>query len=237
MANDRGLVISAILNMIQNNHEWGDFWNGEDLSIYSNEDRTLSNQSSASTNTSTISLNRNSPSYSESRSTSCHAPDKSNIDETLKIPPMKATPTVSSTFLQNAPGLRAAEAYVRPSPRATNGNVLTYLFDLRNCVFTFTLDAETPTSDDTVTEIFLPDYHFPPTNTSVEVSGGKWRIDADDVGGETMQMLRWWHGAGEQKIVVKGAKRNMQAALEPDEDIGYLEQCRRILGNILTFGR
>lgn len=52
-----------------------------------------------------------------------------------------------------------------------------------------------------------------------------------------MQMLRWWHGAGEQKIVVKGVKRKMQAALEPDEDIGYLEQCRRILGNILTFGR
>jgi len=159
------------------------------------------------------------------------------MDGTLKIPPMKATPTVSSTSIQNAPGLRAAEAYIRPSPHATNGNVLTYIFDLRNCVFTLTLDAETPTPDDTATEIFLPDYHFPPTNTSVEVSGGKWRIEADDVGGEKMQMLRWWHGAGEQKIVVKGAKQKMQAALEPDEDIGYLEQCRRILGNILTFGR
>jgi hypothetical protein len=196
----------------------------------------LPNQTSVSTNTSTVSLNRNSPSYSESHTISSQAPDKSNIDGTLKIPPMKATPTVSATSLQNAPGLRAAEAYVRPSPHATNGNVLKYSFDLRNCVFTFTLDAETPTSDDTATEIFLPDFHFPPTNTSVEVSGGKWRIEADDVGGETMQMLRWWHGAGEQKITVKGVKRKMQAALEPDEDIGYLEQCRRVLGNILAFG-
>jgi hypothetical protein len=196
----------------------------------------LPNQSSASTNTSTVSLNRDSPSYSESRTTSPQAPDRSNIDGTLKIPPMKATPIVSAASLQKAPGLRAAEAYVRPSPHATNGSVLKYNFDLRNCVFTFTLDAETPTSDDTATEIFLPDFHFPPTNTSVEVSGGKWRIEANDVGGETMQMLRWWHGAGEQKITVKGVKRKMQAALEPDEDIGYLEQCRRVLGNILAFG-
>ena len=150
---------------------------------------------------------------------------------------MDAAPTVSSTSLSNATGLRAAEAYVRPSPLATNGSVLTYGFDLRNCVFTFTLDADAATKDDSPTEIFLPDYHFPPTNTNVEVSGGKWRIDADSIDGETMQMLRWWHGAGEQKITVKGAKRKMQEALDPDEDVGYLEHCRRILGKMMTMGR
>jgi hypothetical protein len=215
---------------------WGDFWNGEDLSIYSSEDRQLPNQSPLSTNTSTISLNRNSPSFSESRSASIQAPDKSNFDGHLKVPSMTATPTVSSNSVSHAPGLRAAEAYVRPSPHSTNGSVLTYGFDLRNCVFTFTLDAEEPARDDAPTEIFLPDYHFPPTNTNVEVGGGKWRIDADGVNGETMQMLRWWHGAGEQKITVKGVKRKSQETLEPDEDIGYLEQCRRILGKVLTLG-
>jgi hypothetical protein len=149
---------------------------------------------------------------------------------------MKAAPTASLTPVSNGLGLRAAEAYVRPSPHSTNGSVLKYGFDLRNCLFTFTLDAEAPTKDDTPTEIFLPDYHFPPANTNVQVSGGKWRIDADSVDGETMQMLRWWHGVGEQKITVKGAKRKTQEALTPDEDIGYLEQCRQILGKMFTFG-
>jgi hypothetical protein len=103
-------------------------------------------------------------------------------------------------------------------------------------LFTFTLDAEAPTKDDAPTEIFLPDYHFPPANTDVQVSGGKWRIDADSVDGETMQMLRWWHGVGEQKITVKGAKRKTQDALEHDDDIGYLEQCRQILGKMFALG-
>jgi hypothetical protein len=224
------------LIIIQNNHEWGDFWNGEDLSIYSRDARQLPNQSSTSTNASTVSLNRNSPSFSESRSASIQAPNISDFDGSLKVPPMKAAPTASSVAVSNGLGLRAAEAYVRPSPHSTNGSVLKYGFDLRNCVFTFALDAEAPAKDDAPTEIFLPDYHFPPTNTNVEVSGGKWRIDADSVDGETMQMLRWWHGAGEQKITVKGVKRKMQEALEPDEDIGYLEQCRRILGKMFTGG-
>jgi len=149
---------------------------------------------------------------------------------------MKAVPTASTTSAPNGPGLRAAEAYVRPSPIATNGSVVTYGFDLRNCVFTFALDAEFPTKEEAPTEIFLPDYHFPPTITDVEVSGGKWRIDVEAIHGETMQMLRWWHAAGEQKITVKGVKRRKQEALEADEDIGYLEQCRRILGKMVTFG-
>ena len=223
---------------MQNSHEWGDFWNGEDLSIYSNDDRVLPNQSSQSTNTSTVSLNRNSPSFSESRMSQSLSLDKSNIDGNLKVPPMKAVPkNSSSASSSNPPGLRAAEAFVRPSPHATNGSVLKYAFDLRNCVFTFTLEADESTMEDAPTEIFLPDYHFPPTNTNVEVSGGKWRIDADEVDGETMQMIRWWHGAGEQKITIKGLKRRMQDALEPDEDVGYFETCRRLLRTALTLGR
>jgi hypothetical protein len=229
-------MVRVRLIVIQNNYEWGDFWNGEDLSIYSREDRQLPNQSSTSTNASMVSLNRTSPSFSESRSASIQAPNVSDFDGNLKVPPMKAAPTASSTPVSNGLGLRAAEAYVRPSPHSTHGSVLKFGFDLRNCLFTFTLDAEAPTKDDAPTEIFLPDYHFPPTNTSVEVNGGKWRIDADGVGEETMQMLRWWHGAGEQKITVKGVKRKMQQAIEPDEDIGYLEQCRRILGKMVAFG-
>jgi hypothetical protein len=181
-------------------------------------------------------LNRNSPSFSESRSASIQAPDKAKFDGNLKVPAMKVAPTASQASISNTAGLRAAEAYVRPSPHCTNGSVLKYGFDLRNCVFTFTLEAEAPTQDNAPTEIFLPDYHFPPANTNVDVSGGKWRIDEDSVDGETVQMLRWWHGAGEQKMTVKGVKRKMQEVLEPDDDIGYLEQCRRVLGKILPFG-
>ena len=225
-------------NLPQNTHEWGDFWNGEDLSIYSRDDRALPNQSSRSTNTSTVSLNRGSASFSASQSSFPPPVAPSNLDGMLKLPGMKLQPQTSiDSVASSNPGLRAAEAFVRPSPLATNGSVQKYGFDLRNCVFSFTLTATEPTKQEAPTEIFLPDYHFPPTGTTVDVSGGKWTIDADDVDGETMQMLRWWHGEGEQTITVKGLKRRMQDALEPDEEIGYFAQCRRMLTRMLGLGR
>ena len=216
-----------------NTHDWGDYWNGEDLSIFSNDDRALPNQSTRSMNTSTISLNRDSPSFSESRSSTLPI-TKSNVDDNLKVPPMTAISTTSTRSI--LPGLRAAEAYVRPSPIRTNGSVQKYGFDLHNCTFTFSLEADKPTEQDAPTEIFLPEYHFPPSKTQVDVSGGKYTIDADDVDGETMQMLRWWHGAGEQKISVKGMKRKVQQALEPDEEVGYVQQCQRMLKTVLGLG-
>lgn len=120
-------------------------------------------------------------------------------------------------------GYRAAEAYVRPTPIATHGDVIQYGFDLRNCTFTLTLNAPSSTKEEAPTEVFLPELHFPPSGSTVEVSGGKWTISSNDDNGGLTQVLRWWHAAGEQKITVKGVKRQGGQVVAVDVDEGYYE--------------
>jgi hypothetical protein len=139
-------------------------------------------------------------------------------------------PSALSPELTNNPGYRAAEAYIRPSPVVTAGKLLQSGFDLRNCVFTFKLVAETPTAEDKPTEVLLPEFHFPKDKCTVEVSGGKWSIGHFDEDGGLAQKLKWWHGEGEQMITVMGVKTNLQNALPAgggEEEIGYLDQCQQ----------
>jgi hypothetical protein len=124
-------------------------------------------------------------------------------------------------------GLRAAEAFIRPTPVATHGDISAYGFDLRTCTFKLALSAPTSTSEDAPTIIFLPEFHFPAGQTAVEVSGGKWTISTDESSGALHQILRWWHAEGDQDITVRGVVRKQDAALGSEEDEGYLEQCQR----------
>lgn len=116
---------------------------------------------------------------------------------------------------------------MRPSPIATVGNVTSSGFDLRNAIFTFSLDCKQPATEDVPTEIFLPEFHFPRDKTAVEVSSGKWTISVDDMDGGLIQRLRWYHGAGKQSMKVKGVQRRQGMALGKEEEEGYLEQCRQ----------
>ena len=146
------------------------------------------------------------------------------------------TSTHSMTSMQSGnfsekpdtPGFRAAEAYVRPTPVVTCGNKISSGFDLRNAIFEFELDSTNGTSEDVMTEIFLPGFHFPPERTEVEVSSGQWTIDIDDAHGTDVQRLRWWHGAGKQSMTVKGVKRRQGMALGEQETSGYWQQCQNI---------
>ncbi|MCJ1320727.1 hypothetical protein MMC15_006068 [Xylographa vitiligo] len=219
----------------RNNHEWGDNWNGEDLSIFSIDDKPLplsphakSDDPSRSTNTSTLSLDHTSPAYSHSRSSDSQSPiTQSNLKTTLSTPSMSSS--ARSTALTANPGFRAAEAYVRPSPIATAGKVQSYGFDLRNATFTLTLSSEAPCTEDAPTEIFLPEFHFPAESSAVDVTSGKWtlNIDDDDDDAGLIQRFRWWHGAGEQKLSVKGVQRRQGMSLGKEEEEGYLDQCQQ----------
>jgi hypothetical protein len=133
--------------------------------------------------------------------------------------------------LTSTPGLRAAEAYVRPSHIYAVGNLISSGFDLRSTVFSFRLQASTPCTEDVPTEIFLPDFHFPRDQCTVEMSGGKWSISNEDYGpgdgdGATVQILRWWHKEGEQWIRVTGVKRASSLTRYGEEE-GYLDQCQQ----------
>ncbi|KAI1620763.1 glycoside hydrolase superfamily [Exophiala viscosa] len=219
----------------QNNHEYGDLWNGEDLSIVSVDDPLLPPSSSMSRlkdpNQSTSSLGQGSDGYS-GVTLSSSTVNPSNIKDVLRQPEIAQKPSSAGSYSSSNPGLRAAEAYVRPSPIATVGDVVNYGFDLAKVTFTFSLVADRATKEDVPTEIYLPEFHFPVGKTNVDVSGGRWRIDAVDVDGESMQVMKWWHGVGEQTMTVKGVKRKPGALEEEAEtEAGYIDTMKSSMEN------
>ena len=202
----------------ENNHKWGDNWNGEDLSIFSNDDLELP------TGKADRSTDQNSPSYSESYSSGGELEvGPRNIKGAL------APPSISTDEpTPPAKGYRAAEAFLRPSPIYVSGALDTHVFDLENCRFSMTLTAQKATPTDAPTEIFLPDFHFPPPKTVTTVSGGKWEIDTFEIQNVKLQRLRWWHAEGEQYIHIEGVKRQANEFTNPSgEDVTYFEQCQK----------
>nr|POE96961.1 putative glycosyl hydrolase [Quercus suber] len=172
-----------------NSHLWGDNWNGEDLSIYSSEDRPLPPSSYTAAHDE-FSPGPASPSYSESQSESNAPVTPDSLDKTLSVDNMAHAQSRLAQATE-VPGYRAAEAYVRPTPIATHGTIISFGFDLKNCTFTLALSATGATPHETPTEIFLPDFHFPRGQTSVEVTGGKWTIQVDEViEGSPQQIMR-----------------------------------------------
>jgi hypothetical protein len=154
-----------------------------------------------------------------------------NLKRTLTNPSIRSEPSSQNPELTNAPGYRAAEAYVRPAPIAVNGKIINYGFDLKNCQFTLNVDAsQRRPEEDSETIIFLPDYHFPKEQCTVAVSSGKWEISTDDEERAWTQKIRWWHGDGKQSIKVTGLVRPNSALSGTAEEIGYLEQCQQSYG-------
>ena len=215
-----------------NDHFWGDQWNGEDLSIYSLDDRMLP-AGASSGNASKTSVNLASPSYSQSQATDASSVTPSDLKRRLTSEHMQPQSLRSSTEDADEPGFRAAEAYVRPTPIVTHGDIQEYGFDLKNCIFTLKLTAPSATPEDLPTEVFLPEYHFPQGNVNVNISGGKWTISVDKVEDVPVQKFRWWHATGDQHVTIKGVKRRAGKVMNPEEEDGYLDQYRERICTIM----
>lgn len=203
-------------------HYWGDQWNGEDLSIYCQEDRQLPFPSPVDVS-GRPSHDRGSASYTDGDRRSGESVSPSSLKKTLSVNAMLRE--IPQTPSGDQVGFRAAEAFVRPTPVATHGSLTSYAFDLKICTFELSLVSPRPTPQDTPTIVFLPDFHFPKQLTSVEVSGGKWKIEIEEaVSGAPQQIFTWWHGEGEQIVTIRGLRRkNGAATVEGQEEDGYLE--------------
>lgn len=129
--------------------------------------------------------------------------------------------------------LRAAEAYVRPYPTATHGDLVSYGFDLKSCTFEMTATAVDDARDDAPTEVFLPDYHFPRDATEVNISSGKYSVGQQEVMGVAVQVLRWWPATGEQNLRVKGSTQRAGMQLGGDEDGTWLDRCRESVCSLM----
>ncbi|TGZ83279.1 glycoside hydrolase [Ascodesmis nigricans] len=160
----------------QNTHQWGDQWNGEDLSIYS-----LDDVSPASTAATTNGIG-----------------DDTDIDPAnLKRALTKDTMSTNRSSLSDEPRSgRAAEAFIRPSPIYTAGIILESGFNLAKTTFRMKVKAAKPAEEEAPTEIFVPPLHFP---EPIEVeANGRWEHDAGE------NVLRWWNTEGVQELTIKG---------------------------------
>lgn len=194
------------------------------MSIYSVDDLELPSGKSLDHELNNRSDNQ-SPSYSSSHSNNPNQQiNPRNLKDAIKTPSIASE---VSRLDESKLGYRAGEAFLRPSPIVTNGVVSDYVFDLRECTFTMSLVGNKGTSD-APTEIFLPDFHFPETDTEVSVSSGEWSINYVEVKRVRVQRLQWWHPEGDQHVKVQGLKRKGGALGAPSaEDLGYLEQCQK----------
>ncbi|KAI0186437.1 glycoside hydrolase family 5 protein [Xylaria flabelliformis] len=216
---------------VTNDHQRGDQWNGEDLSIFSVDDQALPVSSLPKTQAITSSSLQN----ATVTSTRPEVDDETsitptNLRQTLANPSITSQPSSLNPELTNTPGYRAAEAYVRPAPVVASGKVTNYGFDLKNCNFTMNIDAPQGRSADSATVVFLPEYHFPKDQCTVAVSSGKWEISTDDEEGAWTQKLQWWHGDGQQSLRVTGLIRPYNTLSGTSEEAGYLEQCQQSYG-------
>jgi hypothetical protein len=209
-----------------NTHERGDLWNGEDLSIFSSDDKplpvsALPNTSDPATSSTSLSSSGQKKEVDDGDSVT-----PANLRRSLTNPSISSEATSRNPELTVAPGYRAAEAYVRPAPISVAGVITNYGFDLRQCLFTLTIKAPKVADSDLPTVVFLPPYHFPKDACSVEVTSGKWEISSDEDETVLIQRLRWWHGEGEQTLRVSGVIQKLNVG-QGAEEVGYYDQCNQ----------
>ncbi len=90
-------------------------------------------------------------------------------------------------------GGRALDAVVRPYPLAVAGTLTRYGFDLRARRFELVVEGDARVTQPT--ELYVPERHYP-GGVAAQVSSGRTQHDA------TAQRLDWWHGGGEQRLVL-----------------------------------
>ncbi|KAG6011062.1 hypothetical protein E4U21_000093 [Claviceps maximensis] len=221
-----------------NDHERGDQWCGEDLSIHSVDDKLprqspLPHGTALSQSVTSVikppSISNNSEPVGDDESITPR-----NLQSTLTSPSISSSRSAKDPELTNAPGFRAAEAFIRPTPTAVAGTILSTGFDLRRCVYKLKLKAPEAAKDMAPTIVFVPEFHFPKDQCEVTVSAGKWEISSDDSEGPMLQRLKWWHPEGEQDLTIQGLVRKHNVAEGSAEEAGYLEQCQQGYG--FSFG-
>jgi hypothetical protein len=218
---DRNMLNFTLWNYCSdNNHKWGDNWNGEDLSLVSSSNTTLPRKKmrrektvdTAYTDDSGIGSIRSTESLEEKHVRSKTMPTSSELNE----------------------GARALLAFLRPYPRKTAGVPVMMSFDCesKKKTFKFRYTSSTVFTSNVVgegTEIFLPRLHYglpaqslkdvtevskdskffaiedlqkkhleeTPVFFYVKVSSGNWTYDSVN------QTLHFFHGNGvEHEITV-----------------------------------
>ncbi|OBZ81266.1 hypothetical protein A0J61_10685 [Choanephora cucurbitarum] len=188
-AMEQNLLSYSLWNYTTDNDaQWGDQWNGEDLSIWlspSDESSTaLTVELEASITDQSTMLSTTSSSTVASNDENDKAIRTAVTDKLPWTNPNQAESTDSLQTLlkqyQQHTNRRNVVSIHRPHPRLTAGTPISIRFqsptDKVKAKFDYTIDYRTPCEGPT--EIYLPSCHFPlpPTETNVKATHGHWKI-------------------------------------------------------------
>ncbi|KAF3931729.1 hypothetical protein ABW19_dt0207644 [Dactylella cylindrospora] len=189
-----------------NNHEWGDQWNGEDLSIFGLDDTAPERGDSERPSMEP---------YHDSPRDTLNTINSNSVKGTLSSAQMSMER--NSTSIGSSMGNRAADAFIRPVPVRTSGAITSYGFNLAQSVFALSITANA-TTELAPTEVYVPLYHFPRDRLNVEISDGRWIYE------DETQVLKWWHKGGPQTLKITGVKRFGQTF----EDDTYFDMVKNV---------
>ncbi|EGG12689.1 family 5 glycoside hydrolase [Melampsora larici-populina 98AG31] len=196
-----------------NSHQWGDLWNGEDLSLWSLDDSicqgsNYSEKSNRSTNESST-TNGSSGSGGE---------NDGGVGVGLNRTDTDLNPEGIDMNLNLNDGARGLAAFCRPFPIATVGEPIYFNFDIASATFEMTVEVnveeeEYSNQEEICTEIYVPAAHFgakahqnrfsinrhrlveeplggrsngsEKLQIEVTISGGRWESEG--------QLLRWYY--------------------------------------------
>lgn len=160
----------------ENSHRFGDYWNGEDFSIFCQTHNLSAIESSSETTlVEEVSVEKTTKSFGK---TSGHG----EISKTL---------TKAHTD-------RADKAIARPFPLHVAGSIVSYIFQLTEGVFKLRINARSCVNSEAATEVALPAFHYPAKEKfNVVASSGEWSFDTKN------RILTWRHASGPQTLEVK----------------------------------
>lgn len=150
-----------------NNPQWGDLWNGEDLSIW-----------------------QSTPGTSNISSIGTHSTSSSATVAAIEMDSKFMASTDSFKQLIAGENVRDILSLHRPHPQATSGTPLKIDFvpPTESTCASFEYVLKQDTRCEGPTEIYVPSCHFP-CPPQVEVSTGTWKVN---VVNDTYWILLWW---------------------------------------------
>lgn len=190
-----------------NSHEWGDYWNLEDFSIWSKDNTKNYNFRDSSSYSEWLKINS---SESENVPRTGTSNDDDTLDESFSD---HSNDSLSKTLLRESThdfysknvstidlsdGVRAATAIIRPSPQLVNGIVKFCHFDHRSKGFHLKILSKRPKNECFPDVITLPLYHYHNCNYKITVSHGKFKV----YGNKVSQWIEWDH-SDENGVVVE----------------------------------
>ncbi|KAI9607596.1 hypothetical protein KEM48_003505 [Puccinia striiformis f. sp. tritici PST-130] len=247
-----------------NSHQWGDLWNGEDLSLWSSDDAMYQGSKYAEKSSRHGKVLGRPFQYNYGAQSAGPTPNASALTLNHRTNQCSETDLIHLNLMNLNDGARALPAFCRPFPVATVGIPTYFNFDIHTASFELTVEVDTEKdsgsewgNEELPTEIYVPAVHFGSSNT--DSAGLQRRNNSENDTNpehwplEVPQMLHYLYREEEVKIehlsmilvplklfilILSGSKIpcNLRKPINGQQKATYTLKVRRKFGPILWAG-